>query len=84
MGCAKEGSRSVKRPGSHCGEKVLSVLQLGKAEGEEVAATSSLLVDAAMVEEGEIDYPEEGCQDHCRELIIIGTIVMYMYFSSNP
>ena len=61
------------RPGSHCGEKVLSVLQLGKAEGEEVAATSSLLVEAAMVEEGEIDYREEECQDHCRKFIIIGT-----------
>ena len=48
------------RPGSHCGEKVLSVLQLGKAEGEEVAATSALLAEASMVKEGEVDYPKEG------------------------
>ena len=37
-----------------------------------------------MVEEVEVDYPEEGCQDHCREFIIIGTIVIVYIYSSNP
>ena len=36
-----------------------------------------------MVVEVEVDYPEEGCQDHVG-FIIIGTIVVYCYiYSSN-
>ena len=37
-----------------------------------------------MVVEVEVDYPEEGCQDHCREFIIIGTICYCLYLQFQP
>ena len=61
-----------------------AAVQLGKAEALEVTESSALPEELTMVEEVEVDYPEEGCQDHCKELLLLELVVIVYIYSSNP